>query len=187
MGSLAADLSQTDPRPCFRSAPVGEAPGESGVSHLSIPPRPSGRDADRKESSLPFSFLDQKIKPIGACSGYSIASLFLPGHPIPATFFNELSSLPAIYFPECFKFLFWVRLLHKLGDADRRLTRQNGLFGHRLGSAEGCPATPREADDRCDDCPTNSSHAPRQELRAASVPCAPRGLRDSSPGGGRAW
>src|SRR2546425_665606 len=28
---------------------------------------------------VPISFLDKKFKPIGACSGYSRASLFLPG------------------------------------------------------------------------------------------------------------
>src|SRR2546427_7568106 len=55
---------------------------------------------------------------------------------IPAAFFNDFSSLPATYFPEFFKFLFMVRLLHKLGDADRRLTRQDRLFGHRLGEDE---------------------------------------------------
>src|SRR3989449_254141 len=108
-------------------------------------------------SAEPISFLQKKFKPIGACSGYSIASLFLPGHPIPATFFNDFSFLPATYFPEFFKFLFTVRLLHKLGDADRRLTRQDRLFGHRLGRARGRPATPRKADDHCDDCPTNKA------------------------------
>src|SRR5437016_13937981 len=102
-------------------------------------------------------FLIKKSRPIGACSGYSIASLCLPGHRIPATFFNDFSSLPATYVPEFFKFLFMVRLLHKLRDADRRLTRQDRLFGHRLGRAGGCPATPRKADDHCDDCPTNEA------------------------------
>src|SRR5713226_10362776 len=67
------------------------------------------------------------------------------------------SSLPAAYFPEFFKFLFMVRLLHKLGDADRRLTRQDRLFGHCLGRGGGSPATPRKADDHCDDCPTNKA------------------------------
>src|SRR5438094_3430558 len=108
-------------------------------------------------SAEPISFLQKKFKPIGACSGYSIASLFLPGHLIPATLFNDFSSLPATYVPEFFKFLFTVRLLHKLGDADRRLTRQDRLFGHRLGRARGRPATPRKADDHCDDCPTNEA------------------------------
>src|SRR5437867_5785533 len=102
-------------------------------------------------------FLIKKFTPIGACSGYSIASLFLPGHLIPATLFNDFSSLPATYVPEFFKFLFVVRLLHKLGDADRRLTRQDRLFGHRLRRAGGCPTTPRKADDHCDDCPTNEA------------------------------
>ncbi len=63
--------------------------------------------------ALPISFFQKKFKPIGACSGYGIASLCLPGHLIPATFFNDFSSLPATYFPEFFKFLFMVRLLHK--------------------------------------------------------------------------
>src|SRR2546426_1373461 len=111
----------------------------------------------KAQAHVAISFLHKKLKPIGACSGYSIASLFLPGHPIPATFFNDFSSLPATYFPEFFKFLFTVRLLHKLGDADRRLTRQDRLFGHRLGRARGRPATPRKADDHCDDCPTNKA------------------------------
>ena len=44
------------------------------------------------------SFFDKKFKPIGACSGYSIASLFLPGHSIPAPFFNYVSSRPGICF-----------------------------------------------------------------------------------------
>src|SRR2546422_10892206 len=106
---------------------------------------------------VPISFLDKKFEPIGACSGYSIASLFLPGHLIPATFFNDFSSLPATHCLEFFEFRFMVRLLHELGDADRRLTRQDRLFGHRFGSAVGCPATPRKADDHCGDCPTNQA------------------------------
>src|SRR2546430_11173137 len=93
---------------------------------------------------VPISFLEKNFKPIGACSGYSRASLCLPGHLIPATFFNDFSSLPATYFREFFKFLFMVRFLHKLGDADRRLTRQDRLFRDRLGSAGGCPAPPRQ-------------------------------------------
>jgi hypothetical protein len=55
------------------------------------------------------SFLHKKFKPIGARSGYAIASLFLPGHPIPATLFNGFSSLPAIDCLECFQFLFRVQ------------------------------------------------------------------------------
>src|SRR5207302_1020635 len=106
---------------------------------------------------VPISFLEKKCQPIGACSGDSIASFFLPGHPIPATFFNDFSSLPATYRLEFFEFRVRVRLLHKLGDADRRLTRQNCLFGHRLGRAGGCPATPRKAVDHYDDCPTNQA------------------------------
>src|SRR4029453_11455670 len=102
-------------------------------------------------------FLEKKSKPVGACSGDRIASFFLPGHLIPATFFNHFSSLPATYGLDFFEFRFMVRLLHKLGDADRRLTRQNRLFGHRLGRAGGCPATPRKAENHCDDCPTNQA------------------------------
>ena len=41
-----------------------------------------------------ISFFEKKFKPIGACSGDKIASLFLPGHFIPAAFFNEFTSLP---------------------------------------------------------------------------------------------
>src|SRR5438128_12467358 len=111
----------------------------------------------KAQAHVPISFLQKKFKPIGACSGHSIAGLVLPGHLVPATFFNGFSSLPATYFPEFFKFLFVVRLLHKLGDADGRLTRQDRLFGHRLGRAGGCPTTPRKADDHCDDCPTNKA------------------------------
>jgi hypothetical protein len=66
------------------------------------PPR---REGDEKEFfckrgptyELPLtanSFFDKKFKPIGACSAHSIVSLFLPGHFIPAPFFNVFSSLP---------------------------------------------------------------------------------------------
>ena len=41
-----------------------------------------------------ISFFEKKFKSIGACSGYKIAGLFLPGHFIPTPFFNEFSSLP---------------------------------------------------------------------------------------------
>jgi hypothetical protein len=96
----------------------------------------------KAQAQAPISFLHKKFEPIGACSGYTITSLFLPGHPIPATLFKGFSSLPAIDCLECFEFLFRVRLLHKLGDADRRLTRQDRLFGPRLARTEGCPAIP---------------------------------------------
>src|SRR6266481_6145117 len=108
-------------------------------------------------SAEPISFLQKKFKPIGACSGYRIASLFLPGHLIPATLFNDFGSLPATCCLEFFEFRFMVRLLHKLGDADRRLTCQDRLVGPRLGRAGGCPASPRKANDHCDDCPTNDA------------------------------
>jgi hypothetical protein len=42
------------------------------------------------------SFFDKNFKPLGARSGYSRTSLFLPGHFIPAPFFDEFSSLPGI-------------------------------------------------------------------------------------------
>src|SRR5210317_2286056 len=50
-----------------------------------------------------------------------------------------------------------VRFLHKLGHADRRLTRQDRLFGHLSGSGGGCPTPPRKTDDHCDDCPANKA------------------------------
>jgi hypothetical protein len=40
------------------------------------------------------SFFEEKFKPIGACSAYSRVGLFLSGHFIPATLFNEFRSLP---------------------------------------------------------------------------------------------
>lgn len=43
---------------------------------------------------LTNSFFDKKFKSIGTSSGYSIVSLFLPGHFIPAPLFNEFSSRP---------------------------------------------------------------------------------------------
>src|SRR5437667_3665322 len=57
--------------------------------------------------ALPISFFQKKFKPIGACSGYGIASLCLPGHLIPATFFNDFSSLPATYVPSSLSFFSW--------------------------------------------------------------------------------
>ena len=65
----------------------------------------------KAQAQAPISFLHKKFKPIGACSGYSIVSLFLAGHLIPAPLFNGLSSLPAVYCLEDFQFLFMVRLL----------------------------------------------------------------------------
>ncbi len=95
----------------------------------------------KNESPLTaISFFEKKFKPIGACAGYKIAGSFLAGHFIPAPFLNEFSSFPATYLLNFFKFLFMVRLLHKLGDADCRLTRQDRLFGHLLGSPESCPS-----------------------------------------------
>jgi hypothetical protein len=103
------------------------------------------------------SFFDKNFKPLGARLGYIRTSLFLPGHFIPAPFFNEFNSLPGIHCPQVLKFLFMVRFLHKLSDADRRLTGQDRLVGHLFGSAPGCPTTQRKADDHCNDCPTNEA------------------------------
>src|SRR4030095_4904690 len=103
--------------------------------------------ARRRKNYAAVSLLHEKLQPIGAGSGYGIASLVLPGHPIPATLFNGLSSLPAIDFPEGLEFLGGVRLLHELSDADRRLARQDRLARPRSAGAGGCPATPRKADD----------------------------------------
>ncbi len=96
-------------------APAGVDAGPVREAGGGVRPRLGGHDSRRQivHSDLPISFLDKKIKPIGACSRHSITSLFLPGHLIPATFFNDFSSLPATYFPEFFKFLLMVRLLHK--------------------------------------------------------------------------
>src|SRR4029450_6958714 len=122
-----------------------------------------------------------KLQPIGAGSGYGIASLFLPGHPIPATLFNGLSSLPAIDFPEGLEFLVGVWLLHELGDADRRLARQDRLAGPRSAGAGGCPATPRMKPGATVldvACGTGASPVP---LRAGGVPYDPRASPDSHP------
>jgi len=140
-----------DPLPCDSTL---DALAHSVLVHDHEERRRGGlRNGGKGRAHAPVSFLHKKFKSVGARSGYAIASLFLPGHPIPATLFNGFSSRPAIDCLECFQFLFRVRLLHKLGDADRRLTRQDCLFGPRLARAEGCPATPRKADDYGDHCP----------------------------------
>jgi len=65
------------------------------------------------------------------------------------------------------------------------LACQNRLAGPRLASAEGCPATPRKADDHCDDCPANKalnsilSYAPS----GGGVSRSYRGLRQRAQGG----
>ncbi len=64
-------------------------------------------DDGKAQAHVPISFLDRKFKPIGACSGDSIASLCLPRHLIPATFFNDFSSLPATYVPSSLSFFSW--------------------------------------------------------------------------------
>jgi hypothetical protein len=60
-----------------------------------------------------------------------------------------------------------VRFFHKLANADRRLTRQDRLFAHLLGSPEGCPTPPRKTDDYCDDGPANKT--PNSKL---NFPCS---------------
>ena len=47
--------------------------------------------------SVAVYYLEKKFKPIDASSGYSIASLCLPGHLIPATFFNDLRDPPLLF------------------------------------------------------------------------------------------
>ena len=129
------------------------------------------RAGDKEPAAV--SLLHKKLQPIGAGSGYGIASLLLPGHPIPATLFNGLSSLPAIDFPEGFEFLVGVGLLHELGDADRRLA------GPPSAGAGGCPATPRMKPGATVldvACRTGASAMP---LRAADVPYDPRASPDS--------
>src|SRR5437870_2917734 len=104
----------------------GEGVAAVGGSEKAVGRRPTSalRTARGKAHERgPISFLEKKFKPIGACSGDRIASLCLSGHLIPATFFNDFSSLPATYRLEFFEFRVRVRLLHKLGDADRGLTR----------------------------------------------------------------
>src|SRR5437899_13017734 len=61
---------------------------------------------------VPISFLEKKFQPIGACSGDSIASLFLPGHPIQASLFNGFSSVPATYSLDLFVYRVLGRWLH---------------------------------------------------------------------------
>src|ERR1700694_4961607 len=72
-----------------------------------------------------LSFLDEKFEPIGTCSGDRRVGLFLPGHLVPAALLNEFAPRPATCVLEFLKFLFMIGLLHELGDADRRLTRQD--------------------------------------------------------------
>ena len=46
---------------------------------------------------LAYSFFGKKFNSIGTCSRNTIVSLFLPGHLIPATLFNEFISFPGPY------------------------------------------------------------------------------------------
>jgi hypothetical protein len=82
-------------------------------------------------------FFNKEVNPIGACPAYSIGSLFLPRHFIPSPFFYEIGSLIATYITYLFEFFLMIRLLHKLGNTDRRLTRQDRLLGYLLGRGGG--------------------------------------------------
>src|SRR5918997_323587 len=114
----------------------------------------------------PRLFFQKHVKPVGAGAGDPPARPVFPGHLIPAPFFNEATALVGIYFPEFLQFLFMVRVLHKLGDADRRPCRQDRLFAHPEGGALGGPTTPYKTDDHGDDSPTNQ--APHAVLH---LPC----------------
>ena len=105
-------------------------------------------------------FNNKKFKSVGTCSGDTIVSLLLPGHFIPATLRNELRSLPGAYLLKFLKFILMIRLLHKLGDADGCLTRQNRFFGHRFGRSGGCPPSPRKTDDYGKDGSNNNPPNP---------------------------
>src|SRR4029453_5743967 len=150
-------VPERGPRPLLAGRPLqpNPRPGPPFVWRADHPRR-RARGRRRKDYAA-VSLLHEKLQPIGAGSGYGIASLVLPGHPIPATLFNGLSSLPAIDFREGLELFVGVWLLHELGDADRRLARQDRLAGPRSAGAGGCPATPPKADDRCDDGPHNEA------------------------------
>src|SRR4029453_18424642 len=75
----------------------------------------------------PRLFFHQHFQPLDACTGDRRARLGFAGHFIPAPVFNEGVALVVIDFLECLQLLLRVRLLHKLGDADRRPRRQDRL------------------------------------------------------------
>ncbi len=113
-----------------------------------------------------LSLFRKIFKPAGACLAYSRVSLLFPGHFVPAPFFNEGTSIIGTYRLEFCKFLFVVRILYELGDADRGPSRQDRLFGPLSARAAGGPTAPRKADDHCDDCPTNKT--PNSKLKFPS-------------------
>src|SRR5918998_2370770 len=93
------------------------------ISHHAVIIRPKSPFCAAKGVWQTFgaaSFSRKQCKPLGACLGDCVTSLCLPRHFIPASIFNEFSFTPATFFVhKFFQFLFMVRLLHKLGDANR--------------------------------------------------------------------
>src|SRR5688572_25829039 len=89
----------------------------------------SAWSACRRRSSL---FLHQYAKPVGASTRYSKVGFLLPGHLVPAAFFNEGSSLPGTDRLQFLEPVLLVRGLGELGDADRRASRQERRFAHLL-------------------------------------------------------
>src|SRR4029453_9398031 len=90
--------------------------------------------SDGPDGSLTL-LLYEKPEPFGACTGDLGVGLFLPGHLVPAALFDEFTPRPATYLPEFLELRFMIMLLHKLGDADRRLTRHDCFRGGRIGGA----------------------------------------------------
>ena len=87
----------------------------------------------------PRLFFHQHCKPVGAGAGDRRARPFFPGHFIPAPFFNEGAALVGTDFLEGLQLLLVVRVLHKLGNADRRPRRQDCLVAQPCGGARGGP------------------------------------------------
>src|SRR4029453_19217395 len=96
------------------------------------PTTPIASDCPARSLTL---LLDEKPEPFGACTGDLGVGLFLPGHLVPAALFDEFTPRPATYLPEFLELRFMIRLLHKLGDAERRLTRHDCFRGGRIGGA----------------------------------------------------
>src|SRR6266850_7791224 len=90
----------------------------------------------------PALLLDEKPKPFSTRSGDLRVGLFLPRHLVPAALFDEFTPRPATHFREFLELRIMIGLLHKLGDADRRLTRHDRFRGCRIGGARGRPTTP---------------------------------------------
>src|SRR3970040_1152189 len=108
---------------------------------------PLGQTTVSRQSS---TGLDKSFKPRNTGTGYAPSSFFLPGHLVPAAFFNEFGSLVAFRSLKFLDFRLVVRAVHELGDADRSPARQDRLIVHLLGRAGGRPAAPYEADRDCD-------------------------------------